>query len=517
MIDINEKIKMIKRAEDVNHVNTELLYADRDLTDLIVNCYKHLKNAHLCAYELSISTNLELFYCNVEKYLYKKKKNSRVLEMEDIQANNDDLFDVSIDISDTTKYLTLKLKYIVEPELIEKKYKYSSIINTINNFQRETNMYKNVDESIIQILNRELDKIPETERNMNYSLDYISDDLFLKEKIILIPMYDNKRHIYIVDNAKYYGVFVNNNSGRLSSSGEYIMKYLTESKLVYTTYFGIDQNEQGRKTLYIKCFGNLQNPLTTMFYTLRMKISEIKKINLYDYFDLDNMEPDDRLTIMNTYDDCVENFVNDTKEVRDSKGKINKKDQFTKVSKRDIVRGIKGLFESRNIPKDSDVIKLPKYIYAGELEERILTIINQGYTPKPSHPQNIKKRITIDSYAIIKSVFKYSKEEKVLESNQTEPNPMDLVWMLYYKKKNTHSNTKTNTSNNNNTRLPERDRYINYYDLISISQFSSKGNQVGISGVLHSFIDSDRVTIKRRRLLLDESNDNPVQELSELT
>ena len=151
--------------------------------------------------------------------------------------------------------------------------------------------------------------------------------------------------------------------------------------------------------------------------------------------------------------------------------------------------------------------RLPKFTYALELEKKLLYILNaeKGPSPKMSTPDIIKRRIVINPFDIIKNVFKYSKEDPIMESNQTEPNPFDTMWMLSYRKISTHVTNKGNKDKSPySKRIQESQKYILYYDLHSIGEFSSKGNQVGFKGMLCPGIDQNRVTVKRKGLIIDD-------------
>lgn len=509
-MDFMHKIKTINHIEDKVGYEHHLFDDNRDLTDLIINCYKYLNNAKLCAYSLDISTNKELWFCNAQNHLYKTRKSNKNVTLDDIEENNiEATYNASFDILDRTSYQTLRLKYIVDPNLIEKKVRYMCIINTINRFDSIVEGYDTKVHEIIKLLESRIEEIPEEERIINHSMPYANDDLFIVEKLVFLPIFDNKRHVYLVDNANYYGIFSNNEKGRLTSSGKYGLQYIADNNTVATTYVGVQDDK-----FYITGFGEdrKQNIFTTFFYTENSKINEIKKHALTDFVNLDNYDSDYQRIWINTWEDCIKNYTKDIvkKDNPNPKSKKDMKISLARISRKNCLSGVDGYIACKTaskikVRKDED--RLPHFVYALELEKRILYILNGGGPPSPkmSNPTVIKKRITVNPFAIIKGVFKYSKEDPLMESNQTEPNPFDIMWMLSYRKTSTHVMNKGNKDKSYHSQsIVESQRYISYYDLYSVGEFSSKGNQAGIKGMLRPGIEHERVQVARRGLITDD-------------
>ena len=509
-MNFSDKIKTLNHVEDKKGYEHNLFEDDRDLTNLIINCYKYLNNAKLCAYSLDITTNKELWFCNAQNHLYKAKKANKNVTIDDIDENNiDAVFNASFDILDRTSYQTLKLKYIVEPNLIEKKSRYMCIINTLQRFDSCVSEYDTQFNEIKKLLENRIEEIPEEDRVINHSIPFANEDLFIVEKVVFLPIFDNKRHVYLVDNAKYYGIFSDNIKGRLTSSGKYGLPYIAENNTIATTYIGIDDDK-----FYITGFGDerRQNIFTTFFYTENYKINEIKKHSISDFVDINEYDEYHQMIWFNTWDACIKNYTKDIvkKDNPNPKSKKDLKISLAKISRRNCIQGVKQYVDCKTAAnaktkKESD--RLPHYIYALELEKRILYLLNGGGPPSPkmSNPTVIKKRITINPFAMIKGVFKYSKEDPIMESNQTEPNPFDIMWMLSYRKASTHVMNKGNRDRSYHSQsIEESQRYILYYDLYSIGEFSSKGNQAGIKGMLRPGIEGERVQVNRRGLITDD-------------
>ena len=86
-MNLEDKIKTINHIEDKVGYEHNLFTDNRDLTDLIINCYKYLNNAKLCAYSLDIATNKELWFCNAQNHLYKTRKSNKNVTLDDIEEN----------------------------------------------------------------------------------------------------------------------------------------------------------------------------------------------------------------------------------------------------------------------------------------------------------------------------------------------------------------------------------------------------------------------------------------------
>ena len=374
-MDFMHKIKTINHIEDKVGYEHHLFDDNRDLTDLIINCYKYLNNAKLCAYSLDISTNKELWFCNAQNHLYKTRKSNKNVTLDDIEENNiEATYNASFDILDRTSYQTLRLKYIADPNLIEKKVRYMCIINTINRFDSIVEGYDTKVHEIIKLLESRIEEIPEEERIINHSMPYANDDLFIVEKLVFLPIFDNKRHVYLVDNANYYGIFSNNEKGRLTSSGKYGLQYIADNNTVATTYVGVQDDK-----FYITGFGEdrKQNIFTTFFYTENSKINEIKKHALTDFVNLDNYDSDYQRIWINTWEDCIKNYTKDIvkKDNPNPKSKKDMKISLARISRKNCLSGVDGYIACKTaskikVRKDED--RLPHFVYALELEKRIL-------------------------------------------------------------------------------------------------------------------------------------------------
>ena len=133
-------INLLTRCQDVNIINKEVINNnDRNINEIVYNCYGNLKNSILVAYSYEVA-NIETTYdADFKSYLEKYKKNQKN-KYTTFKKNN---LKISIDLDGLYNFnMVLKLKYIINPNDISPKYRLLAMKNNINDFQEMTRTFK---------------------------------------------------------------------------------------------------------------------------------------------------------------------------------------------------------------------------------------------------------------------------------------------------------------------------------------------------------------------------------------
>ena len=180
--------KMLQRCGDKNIVNMDIIKnPDRDITNIIFDCYNNLKNAILVAYTYDTAGVETMFDADYKAILEKWKKEKKAK----YGLFKRNFLKISVDIENfKNNYMVLKLKYIINPDDVSDKFKLISLDNTIQDFHEETSGYQNVFYERLEDL--------KTKRNEEFETlfplqDYsnvkeIKQNLFVQEQNILIPI-----------------------------------------------------------------------------------------------------------------------------------------------------------------------------------------------------------------------------------------------------------------------------------------------------------------------------------------
>ena len=106
--------KMLQRCGDKNIVNMDIIKnPDRDITNIIFDCYNNLKNAILVAYTYDTAGVETMFDADYKAILEKWKKEKKAK----YGLFKRNFLKISVDIENfKNNYMVLKLKYIINPD-----------------------------------------------------------------------------------------------------------------------------------------------------------------------------------------------------------------------------------------------------------------------------------------------------------------------------------------------------------------------------------------------------------------
>ena len=476
---------------DRHIVNTNLLHSkDRDIKDIIRDCYAYLKGTILVGWNEDLADLRSTFETDYKEFLVKLGKNINVPYSVDIN-NIDNVFS------------KLQLKYLIDPETVSPKFRRSALEITLEEFDREVEGYQNINWDAKRILEEALERI---EKDPPKTEERSESGLFVKEQTIIVPEID-KTGKYIIDGISYYGVYNSAESNRITSKGERVaMKVVTNGKY-YTVYEGIEDDEMFGKCLYIEWFSYKTNP----FHLLCT--DEVKNHKPTDLLVFKREEPEWEELIMNTYrqalymDEHPKEFQKVEKEasklsIPDEKSRIRANLRRTKI---DVNIAVKTLLQKRN----GEPTPVRNFIHLGKLEEVILSDINEtGKGDRRLDPKLLTKRINLKPNQILSKIKTSSDEmiESVLfRDNKRDPNPFDIFNLFAYAHYTQHTETKDNKKIAANAKKggKEDDNWIKFYNLDYLGvYFSKNGTPLGKNTILHFHIPDEIISSRQYKKVI---------------
>lgn len=481
--------QILERCGDKNIVNMDIIKnPDRDITNIIFDCYNNLKNAILVAYTYDTAGVETMFDADYKAILEKWKKEKKAK----YGVFKRNYLKISVDIENfENNYMVLKLKYIINPDDVSDKFKLISLDNTIQDFLEETSNYQNVFHERLEDL--------KTKRNEEFETlfplqDYsnvkeIKQNLFVQEQNILIPIID-KTGKYIINNIPYYGVHNCTDAGRITSNSEYSFKIFRNGKIT-TTMVGVNEDD----VLYIRYFGEYCNPFHIMY---DFNIADKEFEELVDIPDKDS----------DLYKYMYKTYLEARKMTNLPKNIKNRASSHEDTFRSDLYNGLVTLIQKLDVEYQPVML----FEHLGKLEEAIYSRINKKHRMNGDRripPTAAVKRVNLDPLAVV-TLIKSGAGDKVTEqlfvSSTTEPNPFDLFQLFYYVKTSQHTETTSTKgkgknkgkSTNGKTTLPEREKWLKYNEMAYIGQFTSK-NGIGKSSTIHFHLPSDRLIRRRTR------------------
>ena len=476
-------INLLTRCQDVNIINKEVINNnDRNINEIVYNCYGNLKNSILVAYSYEVA-NIETTYdADFKSYLEKYKKNQKN-KYTTFKKNN---LKISIDLDGLYNFnMVLKLKYIINPNDISPKYRLLAMQNTINDFQEMTRTFQYVATEQLDELKAKYEREKEELEPQQDMLNFkeLSVNLFVADQTILIPILDKTKK-YIIDGIKYYGVYNSTDTGRITSLGEYGFKVYRDG-MITTTYVGLYPEKNAG--FYIRYFGKYYNPFHVLFD-----------------FDLNDHTLDELVNIKDKkskfYRLLKTTFEN--AKINDNLPEEKNRAAQHEHSFRDNV--ISGLMTFTNKIHSKNETPTMAFEHLGALEEEIYSSINsisKLNSDKRIMPSQAVKRINLKAGGVLKLIKSGTGEnvnKQSFVSTSTIPNPFDTPQMFQYIKTSQHTETGKKRAGGGKNDMNEQDMLIRYHELDYIGQFTSKGS-IGKSSTLHFHLPSVNL-VKRRTL-----------------
>ena len=480
--------KVLERCQDENIVNKDIITnSDRNINEIVYNCYSNLKNSILVAYSYEVA-NIETAYdTDFKRYLEKYKK---------IQKNKFDSYKknslkISVDLDGLNNYnMVLKLKYIINPDDISPRYRLFTMQNTINEFYEQTKSYQYISTEQLEDLKlkyeREKEEL-EPQQDLT-NVKELRSNLFVAEQTILIPILD-KTYKFIIDGITYYGVYSSTETGRITSFGEYGFKVFRDGTIT-TTYVGLyDEKTSG---FYIRYFGKYYNPFHVLFDF------DISDYNLDDLVEVKDKKSKFYKILKVTFENAKLN-----QNLPEEKNRAKKHEHAFRSN---VISGLEAFAEKLYLKDD---IPTMAFEHLSALEEEIYVSINSASKLNADRrilPSLAVKRINLSAGEILKLIKTgtgESNHKQLFVSTSTIPNPFDMLQMFQYIKRSQHTSTDSNkrkdaNKNGGKNDMNERDMLLKYYELDYIGQFTPKGS-IGKSTTLHFNLPTKNL-IKRRTL-----------------
>ena len=498
---------------------------DRDIKDIIFNCYSNLKSTIVAAYDWSIADLETLFHCTFKDYIIKLTK------------NKDYEYSVDVDYLDNI-FSKLRLKYIIDPQHVSTKYRRYALRNTIARWEENVTGYEIINDNVYKYLVEEYEKeeaawaealakykqeqsaVPEEgvkKRGRKKSMaatileqQSLKDeereaDLFVNEQIILVPEIDRNGK-YNIDDINYYGVYNNVDKGIISKNKELGFKTFKDGK-VQAAYYGIEQDEMFGYVLYVQWYGFVHNP----FHLLTRK--KIIDVNPHDLLVFNNVQkrPDWDELIENTWakavymDDNPDDYTIDVG-IKSKKQMHLPIERYRALSqerryKIELNIGLQMFLDKKDSQEEGDTF----FIHLDKLEEVILREINgEKKVPDNINPTKGAKRINLSPNLITTIIKKNSDENAdtvLFRDNKKEPNPFDIFNIFAYAQITNHTQTRSNTKTPNKAKKTgESTNWIKWKDLPYLGIYFSKNNKpLGKNNILHFNISDDIIVERSRR------------------
>ena len=510
---------------DLHITNNNMMKSvDRDIKDIIFNCYSNLKSTIVVAHDWSIADLETLFYCTFKDYLHKLGKKTN--------------YDYSVDVDYVDNIFSkLRLKYIINPQNVARKYRRVALRNTIDRWNQHVDEFMNIDSDVLNYLEEELIKeetifadalekysilqmIPEDgdskKKSKNKSITTIvleqrslnddekDADLFVNTQTILVPEIDRNGK-YSIDDINYYGVYNNVDKGIISKKKELGFKTFKDGTSC-AAYYGMEKDDKFGYVLYVQWYGYIHNPYHLL---TKKKIAEIKPHDLLVFNNVKKRKDWDEI-IMNTYNKAL--YMDEHPEEYTLDMGIKTKSEMhlpidryralpqERRFKIEINIGIQMFLDKKN-QEDQET----KFIHLDKLEEVILSEINgEKKVPDNIDPTKGAKRINL-SPNLITTIIKKNSDDKVdtvlFRDNKKEPNPFDVFNIFAYAQITNHTKTSSNSKTPNKAKKTgESTNWIKWRDVDHLGIYFSKNNKpLGKNNILHFNISDDAIIERSKR------------------
>ena len=462
---------------------------DRDISNVIIECYTNLSDTQLAAYSIGIVDTEGQFLMEWKEDLHKSKNIEKLAKAADILHLENAFYE-------------LRLKYIIRPSKIKDGYKISAIDNTILNFMNETSDYQYKNSILVNDLKRLRDwyvnnPYVDTIENWDPDDQEALESLFVEEQKVVIPMI-HKTGKYKIDGYNYYGVFNDSYGCYISTDGKFSFK-LTRHGSSGTYFIRIRKVGHGKNAydvLEALYFGNSVNP----FFMLCAKpIKEVPQEEIIPYTDNE---------VFNKILDATYKQAIEIEELGDRpKGKIVPRLQPQEVSFRnnyiEFIHQYASILDDNFDPQPMD--KKREFVHLSKFDEDIYNAINNPRRKIKNKllPSDAVKRKNLSPfivYTTMKQGFQSGnrKMTRMFESSTTSPNPIDLFKLFQYIKISQHTQTrKKSKSKAASTPLPLNSQMVKYDNMRYIGTFAPKNAaDMEASLILHFNIDEDHI-VKR--------------------
>lgn len=507
-MDINRKVRSIGNSYTVNKEIITL--DDRNIDNVVINCYSNLRYTKLVAYSVEYSDNATEFKCENKAQLdkmmakYKKKKNIKNTDEGDFHEMLKDFdTDVSINIDNIhNNFKILKLKYIMDPlsTKSDPRLMYDTIQRTLASWDQVTSQYSHVVNDTKEYLMYLLeDYKKQAAESQSFTYDPMTfSDLYIVEQMVLVPIYDNDSK-YVINGIKYYGVFNNCDIGILTKHGKFGFKVFKNGS-IYTMYLfeyrGVllctHFNEWVNLFHVLTMKNAIDTPMEEVFpHTDNPKLAELFR-NTYEHAKM--IERNDPL--LNDWPDKI--GMPDIS--KDSHARATFSDK-TYVSQ--VLHAVKEFIRVRDDVNKNDSKR--SFEFLGKLEDEIYQELNNKSRTKPTIAsikdlEAAKKRVNLSPNTILSVIKKGSGENvnnMLFTSTSTEPNPFDIFYVFAFMKTSNHTNTKAKKGKAAPA-LQEEEKYIKWTDSLYLGEFAPKSeSNIGRATTLNFSIDSGCI-VKRR-------------------
>lgn len=508
--------KELRQLGDDKVVNKDIVYLeDRNIDDIIVDCYSNIYQTKLVAYSLDAGSIEDEFECEFKSQLDKlvainKSKLKNTADKNKITASvlqqvlNLTHTDLSIDIRSLhNQFKILKLKYIVDPAILKVSAEVDgdnllyAIDKTLEMYEGVCGQYRyRVDDTYEYLLNQREEIIKKIQEKgfdpKNYGQKVY--DLFVKEQKILVPMYNGDGK-YTIDDIKYYGVFNDRGLGYLTKKAQYGVKVF-KNGTVSTIYLFLQDN-----VLYALIYGEAYN----IFHILTDKsTAEVP----YEKVFPDVADPKLKEIFMNTYEQAKMIENKDPKlmqykiipTIPDSKGKNS--DPRASAGDIDYKRKItNAILDYYKVLNRKTVQRVRQYEFLGSMTEELYKELNNKKVPKRSTDLKVMfNRINLSPLSVLKVIKKGSGDHtnvRLFNNTSTEPNPFDMFYIFAYMKSTGHSTTERN-KHKEGAKLPEEKQWLNYDDSKYLGEFSPKSEKnIGKATTLRVGLSNDCIEVRK--------------------
>lgn len=490
-------ILKINTVMDKKIVNENVIKnPDRNITSTVFKCYANHKYGYLCAWSYEMADLDTMYKSTFSSYMYK---------ISDIKKEKK--ISITTDVSNTKDaYMILKMIYVIKPEMISDKYRYSAYENTIKDFDNICSLYQyqndEIKEKLIRKFNEEINNEDNPLERNNSGDKELSNNLFTGEQIVVIPIID-KTNKYILNDISYYGVYNNNTNNRVTSLGEYSVKCFREGISSMVAVFIGMTSDDDNPVAYIRYYGKYSNP-----YILLHK----KDVRNVDPGTIIKWSKDERVNkvLMNTYKQACDMYdrLDNGEEVD-----FNEPNERSDVDEYNFIEhmsdGIKYIIKYRlGILKYKPAWDDMTFEHIGTLEEEIYEAVNSNKTSRRTSmkklpPSSAVKRINLKPLRML-SLMKIGNSGKnspnrVFASSTTSPNPIDIFNLFSFHRKSNHVSTRNKVVTSNNT-VREDEQYIVMNDMRYLGQFAPKSaKNLGAVNTLHFNLPDEYIKINSIR------------------
>lgn len=509
-MDFNRMIRKLGNREIVNKKIIHL--EDRNIDNIVINCYSNLKNTKLAAYSMDYADNSTEFKCEYKAQLDKMK--SKYKKTKSMKADDDrDCYEDMLKTFDTSEFISidnihnnfkiLKLKYISDPMSFNAPLpvKIALIDSTLRRWKEETKEYYNIQDDTIEYLQILKQKyLDELGVVSSRGIDPTEYDLFIKEQLVLIPIYEGDSK-YTINGVKYYGVFNNCDIGVLTKNGTFSFKVFKGGN-IFTMYMKEDKG-----VIICNYFGNPYNlfhiltdkpALSTPMEEIFPKTDNELLLRLFDntYRHAQMLERKDPLL----KEMGVKASIPEPSKNGFASATFADKSYRAQVSAAVLAYG-----KQRANPNEA---RTRSFEFLGKLEEGIYSELSQKSLKRTitiksdEEIGDIKRRVNLSPNTIMSVIKKGSSDDEsnlLFTSTSTEPNPFDIYYVFAFMRTTIHTNTKEKRGKNVPA-LQESEKYIKWTDPEYLGEFAPKSeSNIGRATTLNFSIDSKNI-IERKTL-----------------